>query len=194
MLGHQSCTAPAARNLPADAVSAVAATAGGRQRGGGPRLTTTSSPSMRTAVPRAHRVAADAQPGVDRAAAGRDLEVPLVPRAADEGTPRPQRRPPVAELDGGRDPPARAQRSAAVRAAVGERVQLVADPVEADAMAAELDHAAIAAPGRVGEGKAQLGAHAATAAGRSKNAAALRWATASRQSAGSRFSVWRGSS
>src|SRR4051794_11135430 len=137
MLGHQSCTAPGGRNLPADAVSALAPPAGGRQRGGGGGATTTPSPSMRTPYPPArrprpargrpsarrvaeadddlvavdaHRVPPDAQPAVDRAAAGCDLEVPLVPRAADEGVRRAESGPPVAQLDGGRDPPARAQR------------------------------------------------------------------------------------
>src|SRR3954466_1423068 len=108
MLAHQSCTAPGPRN-PAvrHRVGRQAAATG--QRGGGRRLTTTSSPSMRTADPRTpSRGATPPQPGVDRAAAGRDLEVPLVPRTAEERVRLAERGAAVAQLDAGRDAPARA--------------------------------------------------------------------------------------
>ena len=146
----------------------------------------------------ADRVAAHAQARVDRAAAGGDVEVPLVPWAAHERVRGSKCGAAVAQLDRGCDPPAGAERCAAVRAAVGQRVELLAHAIEGDAVAAELDHSPLAVRGRLGERKAQLvahrGAHAVTGAGSPKKRAALRWATPSRQSAGRRFSVWRGSS
>src|SRR5919107_308926 len=138
MLGHQSCTGPGERNLLFDAVSGPAAAHSRREPAGGGASPPPSARGVAEAdddlvVVDADRVAAHAQPGVDRALAGGDLELPLVPRAADERVRRPERGTPVAQLDGGRDAPARAQRRAAVRAAVGERVQLLADAVQADA-------------------------------------------------------------
>ena len=82
-----------------------------------------------------------------------------------------------------------------MRAAIGERVDLIAHADERDSVAADLDHADPARLRQLGEiDPRHRPAHAGTAVLRSKKRAALPCAIASRQSAGSRLSVWRGSS
>ena len=114
------------------------------------RLTTSSSPSTQ------RRVAPHAQARIHRALPGRDVEVPLVPRAAHERVQARHAQLVANPLDGVDDLAARAERRGAVRAAVGEREERSLHAVDADRVAAELDQPALALGGRLAERQARL--------------------------------------
>ncbi len=81
-----------------------------------------------------NRVAPHLEARVDRALARLDLEVPLVPGAAHDRERRADRERLSGSLDRRGDLAGRAERCSAVRAAIGEREELVADPKDPDAM------------------------------------------------------------
>jgi hypothetical protein len=121
-----------------------------------------------------HAVAPDPQAWVHDAAPGRDLEVPLVPWAAEQARRLAAYGGLLSELDAAHDPSGRAQRRAAVRATVRDGVVLPGDLVEADLVAAELEHPDLAGAWSVGERHAhQRPGHARTAIGSEKKRAAF---------------------
>jgi hypothetical protein len=85
------------------------------------------------------RESTDAKAWVHGAAACGDLEVPFVPRAPDERVRWTGGRLAVPDLDTRDDLPARAQRRAAMGAAVRERVEPAVDAEDGDAPRADLD-------------------------------------------------------
>src|SRR5437660_269676 len=87
----------------------------------------------------ANGVASDAEPIVHEGAACRDFEFPLVPRTTDDALGLPDGKGWTVGLDGCSDP-ARAEGRATVGAAVGEGVEGSGDAVQADAVAAHLEH------------------------------------------------------
>lgn len=81
-------------------------------------------------------IAADPELGLDEAASGDDVEVPFVPWTSEQARLRASYRDAVIEGDSPYHAAGRGERRAAMRAAVGDRAELVADPIQADGVAA----------------------------------------------------------
>jgi hypothetical protein len=121
-------------------------------------------------VVRSHRVPSDAKAWVHCAAARRDLEIPLVPRAADERVRGTRGQLAVPHLDPRDDLATRAQRRATVGAAVREGMEPAFDAEDGYAPRADLDDPDSSGLRGLGERDASFArpgrAHVETVAGR----------------------------
>jgi hypothetical protein len=121
-------------------------------------------------VVRSHRVTSDAEARVHCAAARRDLEIPLVPRAPDERVRGTRGQLAVPYLDPRDDLPPRAQRRAAVGATVREGMEPAFNAKDGYAPRSDLDDPDGSGRRGIGERDASFGrparAHAETGAGR----------------------------
>jgi hypothetical protein len=120
-------------------------------------------------VVRSHRVPSDAKAWVHCAAARRNLEIPLVPRAADERVHGARGQLAVPHLDPRDDLAPRAQRRATVGAAVREGMEPAFDAEDGYAPRADLDDPDSSGLRGLGERDASFArgrAHVETGAGR----------------------------
>jgi hypothetical protein len=121
-------------------------------------------------VVRSHRVPSDAKAWVHCAAARRDIEIPLVPRATDERVRGTRAQLAVPHLDPRDNLAPRAQRGAAVGASVREGMEPASDAKDGYAPRTDLDDPDSSGRRGLGERDASFArpgrAHAETGAGR----------------------------